>query len=81
MTNDTKKLSVIDGVEQRIKELKEDGTNISNLPLTSRKKIQVAYEQAVWIDANLNDSCVVDPFCGFHFYDDADAMAFKLRWS
>ena len=38
------------------------------------------YKKAVWIDRNLTGGCAVDPFFNFHFYDEEDAVAFKLRW-
>ena len=38
------------------------------------------YEEATWIDANIKGGCIVDPFFMFHFYEEEDAVAFKLRW-
>ena len=35
---------------------------------------------AVWVDANLKGQCVIDPFFNFHFYEEEDAVAFKLKW-
>ncbi len=82
MTKSKQRLLAIDGVEQRVNAyLKSDPAHIGNMSQTSRAKLHKVYEQAVWIDSQLNGSCVVDPFFGFHFYDEADAVAFKLKWA
>lgn len=44
------------------------------------KQIKKIYEMAVWVDANLKGQCVIDPFFNFHFYEEEDAVAFKLKW-
>ena len=82
MTKSKKRLLAVDGVELRLKEhTKADASHISNMTQRGRGKIHEIYEQAVWIDSQLNGSCIVDPFFGFHFYEDEDAVAFKLRWT
>ncbi len=81
MTKSKQRLLAIDGVEKRVNGyLKSDPTHISHMSLSGRDRINQIYEQAVWIDSQLNGSCVVDPFFGFHFYEEADAVAFKLKW-
>ena len=82
MTKSKQRLLAIDGAEQRVNGyLKGDPTHISHMSQTGRDKIHKIYEQAVWIDSNLNGSCIVDPFFGFHFYEEEDAVAFKLKWA
>jgi len=82
MTKNKQRLLAVNGVEQRLSEdIKADPSYIRNMTKRSRDKVHEIYEQAVWIDSQLNGSCVVDPFFEFHFYEEEDAMAFKLRWS
>ena len=45
-----------------------------------QKVLTNIYKQVVWIDANLKGGCVIDPYFKIHFYEDEDAMAYKLRW-
>ena len=81
MSDNKKRLSAVDGVERRIKEnIKSDQTYIGHSSKVLRDRIYRIYEKAVWIDSQLNGSCIVDPFLSFHFYDEEDAVAFKLRW-
>lgn len=81
MTKSKQRLLAVDGVEQRLNEyIKADTLYIHNMTQSARDGIHKIYERAVWIDSQLNDSCVVDPFFKFHFYEEADAMAFKLKW-
>lgn len=81
MTKSKQRLLAINGVEQRMNEyMKAEPSYITNMTQRGRDKIHQVYERAVWIDSQLNGSCVVDPFFGFHFYEEEDAMAFKLRW-
>jgi len=82
MTEDKQKLLAVDGVEQRIKEYtKVDISYIIRMDQGRRDRLRQVYEQAVWIDSQLSGSCTVDPFFGFHFYKEEDAVAFKLKWS
>lgn len=81
MIKSKQRLLAVDGVELRLKEhTKADPSYITNMNQRIRDKIHEIYERAVWIDSQLNGSCVVDPFFEFHFYEDEDAVAFKLRW-
>jgi len=81
MTKNKQRLLAVDGVEQRLSEdLKANPSYIMNMRQQGRDKIRGIYERAIWIDSQLNGSCIVDPFFGFHFYEDEDAMAFKLKW-
>ena len=81
MTTNKQRLLAIDGIEQRLKEYANaDKTHIINMSRQGRDRIKKKYEQAVWIDSQLNGSCIVDPFFEFYFYEEADAVAFKLRW-
>lgn len=75
-----KRLLAVDGVDFRLIQYREN-VDLSTVGTTTRTKFSEIYEKAVWIDVNLNGSCVVDPFFKFHFYDEADAVAFKLRWA
>ena len=82
MTKSKQRLLAVDGVEYRVDGyLKGDPTHISNMTQTSRDRLHRIYEQAVWVDSNLNGSCIIDPFFGFHFYEEEDAVAFKLKWT
>lgn len=45
-----------------------------------RTELSLAFAKAVWVDANTEGGCVVDPSLFFHFYQEEDAVAFKLRW-
>ncbi len=82
MTKNKQRLLAVDGVEVRLKEhTNADASHIGHMTQRGRDKIREVYERAVWIDSQLNGSCVVDPFFGFHFYEEEDAMAFKLRWT
>jgi len=82
MTKNKQRLLAIDGVEKRVDGyLNGDPTHISNMSQKSRDRLHQVYEHAVWIDSNLNGSCIVDPFFGFHFYEEEDAVAFKLKWT
>ncbi|KKK78379.1 hypothetical protein LCGC14_2844130 [marine sediment metagenome] len=82
MTEDKQRLLAVDGVEQRLKEyINANASYISNLTQKGRDDVHQIYEQAVWIDSHLNNSCIVDPFFKFHFNEEEDAVAFKLRWS
>lgn len=81
MTKSKQRLLAVDGVEQRLNGYtKAEPLYISQMTAGARDKIREIYERAVWIDSQLNDSCIVDPFFKFHFYEEADAMAFKLKW-
>lgn len=82
MTKNKQRLLAVDGIEQRlIDNIKADVSYIIHMTRSGRDKLHQLYEQAVWIDSQLNDSCIVDPFFGFHFYEEADAVAFKLKWT
>lgn len=82
MTKNKKRLLAIDGVEARITQyLKNDSTYIAHLAYRQRVQLGGVYQKAVWVDAQLNGSCIVDPFFVFHFYEEEDAMAYKLKWS
>ncbi len=82
MTKSKQRLLAVDGVEHRVEVyLKSDPTHISHMSQQGRDKLHQIYEQAVWVDSNLNGSCIIDPFFGFHFYEEEDAVAFKLKWA
>ncbi len=82
MIKNKQRLLAVDGIEQRLKEYTQaNATHISNMTSKGRDRIREIYEQAVWIDSQLNGSCIIDPFFGFHFYEEEDAVAFKLRWT
>jgi len=82
MTKSKQRLLAVDGVEQRLNEyIKADSLYINHMTHRAREKVREIYERAVWIDSQLNGSCVVDPFFEFHFYEEEDAMAFKLKWT
>ena len=82
MTKSKQRLLAVDGVEQRLNEyIKADSLYINHMTYKARGKVHEIYERAVWIDSQLNGSCVVDPFFEFHFYEEEDAMAFKLKWT
>ncbi len=81
MTKRKQKLLAVDGIEKRLEQEIEVNSNyISYATSHVRDKIYDLYKKAVWIDSQLNGSCIVDPFFDFHFYEEADAMAFKLKW-
>lgn len=81
MTKSKQRLLAIDGVEHRLNEyMKAEPLYVTNMTHRARERVHEIYEQAVWIDSQLSGSCIVDPFFGFHFYEEEDAMAFKLRW-
>ena len=82
MTENKQRLTAIEGVEQQMeKRIENNGNYIEHAPRQRREWISDLYERAVWIDSNISNSCAVDPFFTFHFYDEEDAMAFKLRWT
>ena len=79
-------LTAVEWIEQRhnerIEVLIKEGKTYSKCANTEyMEAIHQLYEKAVWIDANTNGGCVADPFFCFHFYEEEDAVAFKLRWS
>ena len=79
---ETKRLLAVDGVEYQIKQRKEaDQYFLNNANSATRDHIVDIYEKAVWCDANLNGSVVIDPYFNIHFYEEEDKMAFKLRWT
>ena len=81
MTKRKRKLLAVDGIERRLEqEIEANGNFINNETSRIRDNIYDLYKKAVWIDSQLNGSCIVDPFFGFHFYEEEDAMAFKLKW-
>lgn len=76
-----KRFLAVDGVEKQIERYAGgDGHYLTHAATHQREQIANIYEKAVWVDAQLNGSCIVDPFFNFHFYDESDAMAFKLKW-
>lgn len=82
-----RKASVVELVEERYNEriLQPDHKRMmENSPKSHIERfingIHEIYEHAAWIDANIKGGCIVDPFFGFHFYEEEDAVAFKLRW-
>ncbi len=82
MTENKQRLTTIEGIEKVIDKRVEANSNyLDHLNHNYKKMISGLYDKAVWIDANIPNSCAVDPYFGFHFYDEEDAMAFKLRWT
>lgn len=79
------KKTAVEWIEQRyfekISQIKEEKQG-SPVRLSKLFKEETAdlYEKATWIDGNVKGGCVIDPHFGFHFYEEEDAMAFKLRW-
>ena len=76
------RILAVDGIEKQLeKYLNNDSNYLLSMHRQYRDQFAETYKRAVWIDSQLNGSCVVDPYFNFHFYEETDAMAFKLKWT
>lgn len=87
MVKKTKNMSAIEWTDKRIaaridqQDYKDMVENTHHVALEKFvEDVHSIYERAIWIDANIKGVCVVDPYFKFHFYEEEDAVAFKLRW-
>lgn len=75
------RILAVDGIEKQVdRNISSNGNYINSMHKQGRAWLKRRYELATWIDSNLNGSCMVDPFGNFHFYEESDAVAFKIMW-
>ena len=82
MTENNERMLAVDGVNLRVEQqINSIDTFFTHATQDIKNEFAKIYARAVWVDLQLSGSCVVDPFFMFHFFEDEDAVAYKLKWS